>query len=151
MQIEKLPIFLVNTLLLIWFHKPSFTPYPSPSGQVGISSIPSKNAGRKITDLSGKHSFTLLFSYTRCMLSGGTFFLKLCCCVSFWLWWEIVLGFTYLPYQLCRCVFFMVVAGNSFGLHRSIFWLWREIVLGVTYLPTIPVVPLCQFFGCGKK
>ncbi len=36
---------------------------------------------------------------------------------------------------------FLVAAGNSVGLHRSVFWLWREIVLGVTYLPTIPVVP----------
>jgi hypothetical protein len=46
---------------------------------------------------------------------------------------------------------FVVAAGNSFGLCRSVFWLWREIVLGVTYLPTIPVVPLCKFFGCGGK
>ncbi len=43
--IEKLPIFLVNTLLLIRFHKHSFTPYPSLSGQVGISSIPSSIQG----------------------------------------------------------------------------------------------------------
>ncbi len=57
--IEKLPIFLINTLLLIRFHKHSFTPYPSLSGQVGISSFPSKNADRKITNFSGKHS--LLF------------------------------------------------------------------------------------------
>jgi hypothetical protein len=62
-----------------------------------------------------------------------------------------VLGVTYLPYQLWCCVIFMVAAGNSFGLHRSVFWFWREIVLGVTYLPTIPVVPLCQFFDCGRK
>jgi hypothetical protein len=59
---KKLPIFLVNTLLLIRFHKHSFTPYPSLSGQVGMSSIHSKNADRKITNLSGKHSFTLSFS-----------------------------------------------------------------------------------------
>ncbi len=78
-------------------------------------------------------------------------FSQLCCCVSFWLWREIVLGVTYLPYQLCRCVFFLVAAGNSFGLLRSVFLFWREIVLGVTYLPTIPVVPLCQFFGCSGK
>ncbi len=39
---------------------------------VGISRIPSKNADRKITDLSGKHSFTLSFSYTRCAWAGGT-------------------------------------------------------------------------------
>jgi hypothetical protein len=60
--IEKLPIFLVNTLLLSQFHKHPFTLYISLSGQVGISSIRSKNADRKITNLSGKHSFTLLFS-----------------------------------------------------------------------------------------
>jgi hypothetical protein len=50
-----------------------------------------------------------------------------CAVVSvFQLWREIVLGVTYLPYQLCRCVFFLVLAGNSFGLHRSVFWLWWE-------------------------
>jgi hypothetical protein len=89
--------------------------------------------------------------YICCTWAGGTFFAS-CAAVSvFWLWWEIVLGVTYLPYQLCRCVLFLVAAENSFGLHRSVFWLWREIVLGVTYLPTIPVVLLCQFFGCGGK
>jgi hypothetical protein len=75
-----------------------------------------------------------------------------CAVVSvFWLWRELVLGVSYLPYQLCRCVFFFVAAGKSFGLHRSVIWLWQEKVLGFTYLPTIPVVPLCQFFGCGEK
>jgi hypothetical protein len=70
----------------------------------------------------------------------------------FWLWRKIGLGVTYLPYQLWCCVIFLVAAGNSFGLHGSVFWLWREIVLGVTYyLSTIPVVPLCQFFGCSGK
>ncbi len=47
--------------------------------------------------------------------------------------------------------FFVVAAGNSFWLHRLVFWLWREQVLGVTSLPTIPVVPLCQYFGCGGE
>ncbi len=78
-------------------------------------------------------------------------FSQLCCCVSFLVVAEIVLDDTYLSYQLCGCVFFFLAAGNSFWLHRSGFWLWREIVLGVTSLPTIPVVPLCQFFGCGGK
>ena len=55
---------------------------------------------------------------------------------------EIVLGDTYLPYQLCHCVFF-VAAGNSFWLRRSVFWLWWEIVLGVTSLPIIPY-QLCR-------
>jgi hypothetical protein len=35
-------------LLLIRFHKHSFTPYPSLSGQVGISSIHSKDTDRKL-------------------------------------------------------------------------------------------------------
>ncbi len=38
-------------------------------------------------------------------------------------------------FQLCCCVSFLVVAGNSFRC----------------YLPTIPVVPLRLFFGCGGK
>ncbi len=76
----------------------------------------------------------------------------------FWLWQEIVLGVTYLPYQLCRYVFLSVVVVNSFGLHRqisflvvagnsfryylltyhtscavvSVFWLRQEIVFGCT-------------------
>ncbi len=88
--------------------------------------------------------------YTRYTWAGGTFF-QLCCCVNFLAVAEIVLGDTYLPYQLCHCVFVFVAAGNSFWLHRSVFWLWRKKVLGVTSLPTIPVVPLCQFFDCGGK
>ncbi len=64
---------------------------------------------------------------------GWRIFFSSCAVVSvFLLWREIVLGVIYLPYQLCHCVFFLVAAGNSFGLHRSVFWLWREIVLGVT-------------------
>jgi hypothetical protein len=65
---------------------------------------------------------------------GWRNFFSSCAVVSvFWLWWEIVLGVTYLPYQLCHCVLFFFAAGNSFGLHTSVFWLWQEIVLGVTY------------------
>ena len=64
---------------------------------------------------------------------------------------EIVVGDTYLPYLLCRGVFFVVAVGNSLWLHRLVFWLWQEKVLGVTSLPTIPVVPLCQLFGCDRK
>jgi hypothetical protein len=72
-------------------------------------------------------------------------YFQLCCCVSFLVVAEIVLGDTYLPYQLCRCVFVVVAAGNRFWLHRLVFWLWGGKVLGVTSLPTIPVVLLCQF------
>ncbi len=46
---------------------------------------------------------------------------------------------------------FLVMVGNSFGLHRSVFWLWQEIVLVVTYLSTIPVLLLCQFFSYNEK
>ena len=91
----------------------------------------------------------------RCLLGGGGGLEELfssCAVMSvFWLRWEIVFGVTYLPYQLCRCVFFLVTAGNSFGLHRSVFWLWQEIVLVVTYLSTIPVLLLCQFFSYNGK
>jgi hypothetical protein len=58
------------------------------------------------------------------MWAGGTFFLVVLLCQFFGFWREIVLGVTYLPYQLCRCVFFLVAARNSFGLQRSVFWLW---------------------------
>ncbi len=54
-------------------------------------------------------------------------FFQLCCCVSFWLWQEIVLGVTYTCHTSCGVV--------------SFFWLQREIVLGCTD----------QFFGCGGK
>jgi hypothetical protein len=72
-------------------------------------------------------------------------FSQLCCCVSF----LIVAGNSfrcYLPTLpvVPLCLFFDA-AGNSFGLHISVFWLWWEIVLGVTYLPTIPVVPCVSF------
>jgi hypothetical protein len=78
-------------------------------------------------------------------------FFQLCCCVSF----LDVVGNSfrcYLPtIPVVPLCLFLVAAGNSVGLHRSVFWLWQEIVLGVTYLSTILVVPLCQFFGCGGK
>jgi hypothetical protein len=35
-----------------------FLKFPELSGQIGISRVPSKNPDRKITNLSGKHSFT---------------------------------------------------------------------------------------------
>jgi hypothetical protein len=109
---EKLPIFLINTLLLC---------------------IP-------LLALTHGQNDRQRYKYTCCAWAGGTFF-QLWFCVSFFLLWrEIVLGVTYLPYQLCSCVW----------LHRSVFWLGREKVLGVTYLPTIPVVWLCQFFGFGS-
>ena len=130
------------------------------------SSIPSTHAERKITVCSHKHSFTPYpslspYRQTDGMTDRGTntlaacgpeeLFFQLCFCVRFLVVAEIVLGVTYLPYQLWCCPSFLVAAGNSFGLHRSVFWLWQEIIFGVTYLSTIPVVPLCQFFGCGGK
>ncbi len=82
--------------------------------------------------------------------AGGIFF-QLCCYVSF----SVVAGNSfrcYLPtIPVVPLCLFLVAAGNSFGLHKSVFWLWREKVLVVTYLSTIPVVPLCQFFGYGGK
>jgi hypothetical protein len=79
---------------------------------VNNPSIPSTHAERKITVRSHKHSFTPYpplspYSPTDRMTDGETNtlaarglggpFFHLCCCVSFWFWWEIGLGFTYLP------------------------------------------------------
>ncbi len=84
-------------------HKHSFTPYPclSPYSQMDGST------DRGMNTLAAHGLEELFFS---------------CAVVSvFWLWQEIVLGVTYLPYKLCFCVFFLVAMGNSFGLHRSVF------------------------------
>jgi hypothetical protein len=113
-------------------HELSFTTYPSPS--------PYSQTDR-MTDRDQIHSLRVGWR--------NIFPVVLLC--QFLVVAEIVLGDTYLPYQLCRCVFFLVAAGNSFWLHRLVFWLWREKGLGVTSLLTIPVVPLCQFFGCAGK
>ncbi len=90
-------------------------------------------------EFSGKHSFTLYPSldpyrwterqteskYTRYAWAGGTFF-QLCCCVSFLVVAEIVLGDTYLPYQLCRCVFFLLRREkHSFTLYPSLSLYWQ--------------------------
>ncbi len=53
--------------------------------------------------------------------AGGTFF-QLCCCVSFWFWWEIGFGCTYyyvhgVPYSCGVVLVFLVLAGNSFWCH----------------------------------
>jgi hypothetical protein len=86
------------------------------------------HADRKITVPSGKDSLTLHpslspYRWTDRQNDRGTntfaahgleeLFFYLCHCVSFWLWREIVLGVTC---QLCRCVSFLVVAGNNFWL-----------------------------------
>jgi hypothetical protein len=38
-----------------------------------------------------------------------------------------------------------------FGCTGQFFGCGGKKVIGVTYVPTIPVVPLCQFFGFGRK
>jgi hypothetical protein len=45
-------------------------------------------------------------------------FFQLCCCVSFWFWWEIGFGCTYyyvlgVPYSCGVVLVFLVLAGNS--------------------------------------
>ncbi len=128
--------------------------------------IPSMHAEGKITVHSHKHSFTpypslspysptdrITARLANTLATSGLeeLFFQLCCCVSF----LVVMGNSfrcYLPtIPVVPLCLFLVAAGNSFGLHRSVLWLRREIVLGVTYLSTIPVVPLCRFFGCGGK
>ncbi len=68
-------------------------------------------AVRKISYLTDYHFFTLHpslspYGQTESRTDGGTntldargleeLFFPLCCCVSFWFWWEIGVGFTYL-------------------------------------------------------
>jgi hypothetical protein len=132
---NKIPIFLVNTVLLSRFHKHTFTLYPSLSGQVFLQRmlIEILKIFLVITLLpfcSHKHSFTPYpsvspYSPTDGMTDGETntlaacglkeLFFQLCCCVSF----SVVAGNSFRcylpPYQLCRCIFFLVAAGNSFG------------------------------------
>ncbi len=64
--VRKLPIFLMNTLLL---HIP-------------------------LLDLTHRQNYGRRNKYTRCASAGGAFF-QLCCCVSFWFWQEIGFGFIY--------------------------------------------------------
>ena len=146
-------LFLINTLLLY----PSLSPYSQTERQKLVRFTLFYSTLLTFTD---GQNYRQRNKYTRLAWAGGTcprfawaegtFFPVVLLC-QFLVVAEIVLGDTYLSYQLCRCVFFVSAAGNSFWLHRSVFWLWREIVLGVTSLPTIPVVPLCQFFCCGGK
>ncbi len=93
-------------------------------------SIPSTHAERQITDLSVKHSFTLYPSlssqtdhrqrneYTHFAWAGGTFFPVVLLCQIFVLagirFWLYILLCTYSSIQLWCCVFFLVLAGNSF-------------------------------------
>jgi hypothetical protein len=57
-------------------------------------------------------------------------FSQLCCCVSFWFWWEIVLV---LHTHVLRVQYSCGVV--------LVFWLWREIVVGVC---------VCVFSTFGK-
>ena len=69
-------------------------------------------------------------------------FFQLCCCVSFWFWWEIGFGCTYyyvlgVPYSCGVVLVFLVLAGKVFGVTYvlsvlyscavvSFLLLWRE-------------------------
>jgi hypothetical protein len=78
MLIEKLPIFLVNTLLLFGSHKHSFTPYPSLSPYCWTD---------RITDRE-----------TNTLAAGGLeeLFPVVLLCQFFGFWREIGFGVTYL-------------------------------------------------------
>jgi hypothetical protein len=68
----------------------------------------------------------LLFAHKHLLRMGWRNIFPVVLLCQFFVVAEIVLGDAYLPYQLCRCVFFL---------------LQREIVLGCTG----------RFFGCGGK
>jgi hypothetical protein len=102
----------------------------------------------KSVEFLGKHSFTLHPSldpygqnhrqrntYTCFAWAGGTFFtlaargleklfLQLCCCVSFWSWRGIGIGFTYsyvlrVQYSCGVVLVFLILAGNSVFVLRK--------------------------------
>ncbi len=131
---EILPFVLINTLLL---------------------HIPLLALTRPQTESQTEKQIHLL-----CM-GWRNFFFQLCCCVSFFCFWqEIVLGVTYLPstyHTSCAVVSFfgcggkqfwvaqisfLVVAENSFRCYLltyhtscaivSVYWLRREIIFGCT-------------------
>jgi hypothetical protein len=89
-------------------------------------SIPSTHAERQITDLSVKHAFTLYpslspYSQTESLTEEQIHLLRvgwrnllvqLFCCVRFWFWREIGLGFTYL-HMLLNKLFYELIFSNS--------------------------------------
>ncbi len=87
---KKLPIFLINTLLL---HIP-------------------------LLALTGRQKDRQRDKYTRCAWAGGTFFPVVLLCQFFGFWQKIGFGVTYLriqsTIQLWSCVGFLVLEGNSF-------------------------------------
>ena len=57
----------------------------------------------------------------------GELFFQLCCCVSFWFWWEI--GFDLHMHVLLRVQYSCGVV--------LVFWFWQEIVFGVMYVLSV--------------
>ncbi len=114
---EKLPIFLINTLLL---HIPL------------LALTDGRNYG-ETNALAARGLEELFF--------------QLCCCVRFWFWWEIGFGFIYYVLMyfeyntvVVLCQFLGSGGKNVFGVLYvlsvqyscavvSVFLLWREIVL----------------------
>ncbi len=107
---KKLPIFLVNTLLL-------YIPLLALThGQ--------KKGQRNELILFGLGNQKKLVppGYTCCAWAGRTFF-QLCCRVSFWFWREIGFGLhtcvLRVPYNCGVVSVFLVLAGNSFWYVRT--------------------------------
>ena len=93
---EKLPIVLINTLLL---H--SLSPYSRTDR--GTNTLASRGLEEPAHALRGLEEP----------------FFQLCCCFSFWFWREIGFGCTYyyvlgVPYSCGVVLVFLVLAGNSF-------------------------------------
>ena len=92
---KKLPIFLINTLLL----------------HIPLLALTHRRTDGRTDGLTDRETNTLA--------SRGQ--VQLCCCVSFWFWQEIGFGFTYylctqgiVPYSCGFVLVFLVLAGNSF-------------------------------------
>ncbi len=95
---------------------PNQTKIDRAKNQQSFTSFVYKNANKNIQNQKGR--------FFRSAAESGCFYHTLA-----------ARGREELFFQLCCCVSFSVVAGNSFRC----------------YLPPIPVVPLCLNFGCGGK
>jgi hypothetical protein len=130
---EKRTVQENNPSLLGWPNSGVDGQLNESTGKPSLTEILLQALARGIPEFSVKN--------TRCMWAGATFF-QLCCCVSFRFWREIGFGLhtyvlriqyscgvvlvfwlrwdsfwcyvhTYCTIQLCSCVSFLVVAGNS--------------------------------------
>ncbi len=133
---EKLPIFLINTLLL---HIPLLALTDLRTDGITEDQI-------HLLRVGWRNFFPVVLLCQILVVAGNSFrcyFLpyQLCRCVFFWLRREIVLGCTDQFFGCGGKQFWVLLTYNTSCAVVSFFLLWQEIVYGCTD----------QFFGCGGK